>query len=331
MLDGETWPGTVAPRCSTSSRRARSGDDRGWCAGRGRGRRAGLLAGRDECGGRGLPDVAGRQRPGPHRRRGHVRAWPAGSRRIVADALGHRARPRPDRLPRLRLRADLAGQRRQHDHVLGRARDPSGRRGRRRGGCCEAAAIELEIAVEDLELMDGTVRPRGTPERAIPIAKLVRANARAGREPIEAHGHAENPGLAPSVAGHVAARPRRPRDRRDRGARGPRRPGRRARAESRSRGGPAARRARRRRSAGRRSRQLVHDENGQLPDGHVPRLRDAAAGGRRAGSGRRASRCRRRRGRSARRASARRRSSPVRRRSRTRWPRRPACACATCR
>jgi CO/xanthine dehydrogenase Mo-binding subunit len=68
----------------------------------------------------------------------------------------------------------------------------------------EAAAIELEISVDDLELVDGTVRPRGTPERAMPIAKLVRANARAGREPIEAHGYAENPGIAPSVAGHVA-------------------------------------------------------------------------------------------------------------------------------
>ena len=68
----------------------------------------------------------------------------------------------------------------------------------------EAASIELEIAVEDLELADGTVRPRGTPGRAIPIAKLVRANARAGRPPIEAHGTAAVPSLAPSVAGHVA-------------------------------------------------------------------------------------------------------------------------------
>lgn len=67
----------------------------------------------------------------------------------------------------------------------------------------EAAALQLEIAVDDLELVDGTVRPRGTPGRSIPIAKLVRGNARAGRPPIEAHGHAENPGLAPSVAGHV--------------------------------------------------------------------------------------------------------------------------------
>jgi CO/xanthine dehydrogenase Mo-binding subunit len=68
----------------------------------------------------------------------------------------------------------------------------------------EAAAIELEISIDDLELVDGTVRPRGTPDRAIPIAKLVRANARAGRPPIEAQGLTENPGIAPSVAGHIA-------------------------------------------------------------------------------------------------------------------------------
>jgi CO/xanthine dehydrogenase Mo-binding subunit len=67
----------------------------------------------------------------------------------------------------------------------------------------QAASIELEIAVEDLELVDGTVRPRGTPGRAIPIARLVRANARAGRAPIEAHGSADEPSLAPSVAGHA--------------------------------------------------------------------------------------------------------------------------------
>ena len=67
----------------------------------------------------------------------------------------------------------------------------------------EAAAMELEIAVDDLELVAGTVRPRGTPGRAIPIAKLVRSNARAGRAPIEAHGNAGEPSLAPSVAGHV--------------------------------------------------------------------------------------------------------------------------------
>ncbi|HET7180968.1 MAG TPA: xanthine dehydrogenase family protein molybdopterin-binding subunit, partial [Candidatus Limnocylindrales bacterium] len=68
----------------------------------------------------------------------------------------------------------------------------------------EAAALQLEISVDDLELVDGTVQPRGTPEKAIPIAKIVRANARAGREPIEAHGNSDRPAMAPSVSGHVA-------------------------------------------------------------------------------------------------------------------------------
>jgi CO/xanthine dehydrogenase Mo-binding subunit len=67
----------------------------------------------------------------------------------------------------------------------------------------EAAALQLEIAIEDLELVDGTVRPRGTPKKAIPIAKLVRAHARAGRAPIEANATASEPSLAPSVSGHV--------------------------------------------------------------------------------------------------------------------------------
>jgi CO/xanthine dehydrogenase Mo-binding subunit len=66
-----------------------------------------------------------------------------------------------------------------------------------------AAALQLEIAVEDLELVDGAVRPRGTPGKAIPIAKLVRAHARAGRSPIEAQAGSEEPSLAPSVSGHV--------------------------------------------------------------------------------------------------------------------------------
>lgn len=68
----------------------------------------------------------------------------------------------------------------------------------------EAASRQLEIAPEDLELVGGTVRPRGTPDRAIPLAKVVRANAGAGRAPIEGHARSEIMSLAPSVAGHVA-------------------------------------------------------------------------------------------------------------------------------
>jgi CO/xanthine dehydrogenase Mo-binding subunit len=68
----------------------------------------------------------------------------------------------------------------------------------------EEASIQLEISPDDLELSAGTVRPKGTPEKALPIARLVRAGARAGRRPIEGHARTEGGSLAPSVAGHVA-------------------------------------------------------------------------------------------------------------------------------
>jgi CO/xanthine dehydrogenase Mo-binding subunit len=67
-----------------------------------------------------------------------------------------------------------------------------------------AAAVELEIAESDLELVDGTVRPRGTPERAIPIGRLIRRRAETGRAPIEGHGATDQPSLAPSMAAYVA-------------------------------------------------------------------------------------------------------------------------------
>ncbi len=67
-----------------------------------------------------------------------------------------------------------------------------------------AASLELEIDEADLEIVDAVVRPIGTPERGIPIARLVRANARAERSPIEGHATTEHTSLAPSVAGVVA-------------------------------------------------------------------------------------------------------------------------------
>ena len=67
-----------------------------------------------------------------------------------------------------------------------------------------AAARQLEINEADLELVDGAVQPIGTPDRAIPIAKLVRSNARAGGAPIEGHGTTARPSLAPQVAGAIA-------------------------------------------------------------------------------------------------------------------------------
>ena len=67
----------------------------------------------------------------------------------------------------------------------------------------DAAAQELEIGPDDLELVDGAVRPKGTPDRAISIARLVRANQRAGRSPIEGHARTAAGDLAPQIAGHV--------------------------------------------------------------------------------------------------------------------------------
>jgi CO/xanthine dehydrogenase Mo-binding subunit len=67
-----------------------------------------------------------------------------------------------------------------------------------------AASLQLEIDESDLEIVEGVVRPLGTPEKGIPIARLVRANARAERAPIEGHATTEHTSLAPSVAGVVA-------------------------------------------------------------------------------------------------------------------------------
>lgn len=67
-----------------------------------------------------------------------------------------------------------------------------------------AASLELEIDPSDLEIVDGVVRPIGTPERGIPVGRLVRESAREGRAPIEGHATTEHTSLAPSVAGFVA-------------------------------------------------------------------------------------------------------------------------------
>ncbi|MGH2407592.1 MAG: xanthine dehydrogenase family protein molybdopterin-binding subunit [Candidatus Limnocylindrales bacterium] len=67
-----------------------------------------------------------------------------------------------------------------------------------------AAAIELEIDPRDLEIVDGVVRPVGSPDRGLSIAKLARKNDREGRAPIEGHATTEHLSLAPSVAAHLA-------------------------------------------------------------------------------------------------------------------------------
>ena len=67
------------------------------------------------------------------------------------------------------------------------------------------AATLLEIDVRDLELVDGTVRPKGTPERAITLAEIgdkldLFSN---DYEPLEGHGGSVPPVLAPLTSAHL--------------------------------------------------------------------------------------------------------------------------------
>jgi CO/xanthine dehydrogenase Mo-binding subunit len=68
------------------------------------------------------------------------------------------------------------------------------------------AAGELEVAAEDLEVVDGVVRPVGVPDRGLPVEKLARRALawRSRYEPIEGHGGSAQTRLAPSAAAHLA-------------------------------------------------------------------------------------------------------------------------------
>jgi CO/xanthine dehydrogenase Mo-binding subunit len=69
-----------------------------------------------------------------------------------------------------------------------------------------AASEELEIAPDDLEVVDGQVRAVGAPDRSIPVAEIAAKALRFGGryEPIEGHGGSAQTSGAPSVAGHLA-------------------------------------------------------------------------------------------------------------------------------
>lgn len=69
-----------------------------------------------------------------------------------------------------------------------------------------AAAEELEIAPDDLEVVDGVVRARGAPDRAITVEELAAKALRFGGryEPIEGHGASAQTSGAPSVAAHLS-------------------------------------------------------------------------------------------------------------------------------
>ena len=70
----------------------------------------------------------------------------------------------------------------------------------------DAASEELEIAPDDLEVVDGVVRAVGAPDRSISVAEIADKALRFGGryEPIEGHGGSAQTSSAPSVAGHLA-------------------------------------------------------------------------------------------------------------------------------
>jgi CO/xanthine dehydrogenase Mo-binding subunit len=69
-----------------------------------------------------------------------------------------------------------------------------------------AAAQELEIAPNDLEVVDGEVRAVGAPDRSITVRELAQKALRFGGiyEPIEGHGGSAQTSGAPSVAAHLS-------------------------------------------------------------------------------------------------------------------------------
>ena len=69
-----------------------------------------------------------------------------------------------------------------------------------------AASQELEIAPDDLEVVDGVVRAIGAPDRSITVEEIAGKALRFGGryEPIEGHGGSAPASAAPSVAGHLA-------------------------------------------------------------------------------------------------------------------------------
>jgi CO/xanthine dehydrogenase Mo-binding subunit len=70
----------------------------------------------------------------------------------------------------------------------------------------DVAATELEIAPEDLELVDGEVRPVGAPGRAVAIADLAAKTYTFGspHRPIEGYGGTAQISRAPGAAAHLS-------------------------------------------------------------------------------------------------------------------------------
>ena len=68
-----------------------------------------------------------------------------------------------------------------------------------------AASQELEIAPDDLEVVEGVVQARGAPDRSVTVEEIAKKALRFGGryEPIEGHGGSAQTSGAPSVAAHL--------------------------------------------------------------------------------------------------------------------------------
>ncbi len=88
-------------------------------------------------------------------------------------------------------------------YTVGRAVERAATEARER--LLAVAAEELEIAPEDLEIVDGTVQPHGVPARAIPIDELAARILTFGspHPPVEGHGRV-SPSQAPQSAAHLS-------------------------------------------------------------------------------------------------------------------------------
>jgi CO/xanthine dehydrogenase Mo-binding subunit len=88
-------------------------------------------------------------------------------------------------------------------YTVGRAVEMAAREARER--LLDVAAEELEIAPEDLEIVDGAVQPAGVPAKAMPLEELAAKVLAFGspHPPVEGHGRV-SPAQAPQAAAHLS-------------------------------------------------------------------------------------------------------------------------------
>jgi CO/xanthine dehydrogenase Mo-binding subunit len=89
-------------------------------------------------------------------------------------------------------------------YTYGRAVERAAREARER--LLNVASAELEIAPEDLELVDGEIRPLGAPGRAIKLSELATKTLTFGSpyEPIEGYAGVAQTSRAPGAAAHLS-------------------------------------------------------------------------------------------------------------------------------